>query len=77
LRKGRITVGDVNDDNVVNIADLSYLSNYLFFGGPEPVHYYAGDMNGDCDLNSGDLSYLAYYLFWEGPAPVPSLAPCE
>jgi hypothetical protein len=30
-------VADTNDDGSVNGADVSYLLNYLFSGGPEPV----------------------------------------
>jgi hypothetical protein len=29
---------DMNGDNSVNIADLTYLVDYLFRGGPGPVH---------------------------------------
>jgi subtilisin family serine protease len=61
--------GDANGDGVINPADLSYLANYLFFGGPEPVPLLAGDTNGDCVVNPADLSYLANYLFFAGPDP--------
>jgi hypothetical protein len=29
--------GDVNGDGQVNVADVFYLINYLFAGGPAPV----------------------------------------
>jgi subtilisin family serine protease len=61
--------GDVNGDGLINPADLSYLSNYLFFAGPEPIPLLAGDSNGDCIVNGADLSYLANYIFFGGPAP--------
>lgn len=61
--------GDANGDNDVNSADLSYLANYLFSGGPPPDPWQAGDSNGDCFLNTGDLSYLSNYLFFGGPYP--------
>jgi len=54
----------------VNQSDLSYLANYLYFGGPEPVPLLAGDTNGDCEVNQSDLSYLANYLYFGGPEPV-------
>ena len=61
--------GDVNGDGNVNSADLSYLANYLFFGGPSPVSMWAADVNGDGSVNSADLSYLANFLFFGGPPP--------
>jgi len=62
--------GDANGDGTLNLADLSYLANYIFSGGPEPVPYLAGDVNGDCLVNSADLSYLSQYLFSGGPSPL-------
>ena len=64
-------VGDVNGDEEINTADLSYLSSYLVSGGPEPVPYLAGDLNGDCTVNGVDLSYLTNYLYFGGPTPTP------
>jgi hypothetical protein len=61
--------GDANGDGAVNTADLSYIANYLYFGGPPPSPLLAGDSNGDCDVNTADLSYLANYLFFGGPSP--------
>jgi len=61
--------GDVNNDCYVNTADLSYLAEYVFYGGPPPCPYLVGDVNGDCDVNSADVSYLQNYLFYGGPPP--------
>ena len=62
--------GDVNKDGVVNSADVSYLINYLFIGGPTPVPIlHVGDVNQDEAVNSADVAYLINYLFIGGPAP--------
>lgn len=61
--------GDANGDGEVTAADLTYLANYLFAGGPAPDPLLAGDANGDCTVDANDLSYLANYLFNGGPPP--------
>ena len=54
-----------------NVADLTFLVNYLFKGGPAPVPLWVG--NVDCSSNNepnvADLTYLVSYLFKGGPAP--------
>lgn len=59
--------GDANNDGVVSAADVIYLINYLFRGGPPPDLPSAGDPNGDCIINSADIVYLSNYLFRDGP----------
>ena len=67
--------GDANDDGTVNIADVVYIVNYLFVGGPEPVPLWIrGDVNCDLTVNIADAVYLVNYLFMNGPAPC---NPCE
>jgi hypothetical protein len=61
--------GDANDDGVINSADVVYLINYLFIGGPAPQPWEAGDTNCDCAINSADVVYLVNYLFIDGPPP--------
>jgi len=61
--------GDVNDQ--INVADLTYLVDYLFRGGPPPPCPEEGDVNGDDNTNVADLTYLVDYLFRGGPAPPP------
>jgi len=62
--------GDANGDGVINSADLVYLINYLFKGGPAPKPLQAGDVNCDEVINSADIVYLIDYLFKAGPAPL-------
>jgi hypothetical protein len=62
--------GDANSDGVINSADVAYLINYLFIGGPHPVPtLQAGDANRDGRVNSADVAYLINYLFVGGPPP--------
>jgi len=61
--------GDINGDGQITSGDLTYLSSYLFAGGPPPVSEWAADVNGDGSITSGDLNYLANYLFAGGPEP--------
>jgi hypothetical protein len=61
--------GDANSDGVINSADVAYLINYLFVGGPAPQPLAAGDANCDGVVNSADVAYLINYLFVSGPPP--------
>jgi carboxypeptidase D len=62
--------GDVNNDSIINVADVVYLTNYLFIGGPAPVPMKCvGDCNGDGIVNISDVVYLINYLFINGPPP--------
>jgi len=61
--------GDATGDGVINSADVVYLINYLFKGGPAPEPLEAGDCNCDGIINSADVVYLINYLFKGGPPP--------
>jgi hypothetical protein len=61
--------GDANGDGLINSADIAYLINYLFIGGPAPEPLVAGDANCDGVVNSADVAYLINYLFVGGPPP--------
>jgi len=61
--------GDVNDDETVNIFDVTYLISYLYLSGPAPDPMESADVNNDGDVNIFDVTYLILYLYLEGPAP--------
>jgi len=62
--------GDVDDDGAVNVADVTYLVDYLFFEGPPPPVMEATNVDGEGGINVADLTYLVEYLFFGGPEPV-------
>jgi len=64
---------DPNNDGVIDPADIFYLVNYLFTGGPAPIGpagMLSGDANGDGVVDPADIFYLVNYLFTGGPAPM-------
>jgi hypothetical protein len=67
-RRGNVD-GDPN--HRVNVADLTYLVDYLFRTGPLPPCSEEGNVNGDSNINVADVTYLVDYLFRGGPAPPP------
>lgn len=66
--------GDTDGDGTVNVADLTFLVDYLFNGQLTlPCH---DNCNIDGSLGPfwpdiADLTYLVNYLFLDGPPPVP------
>jgi CSLREA domain-containing protein len=59
--------GDVDGDGSVSLADIFFLINYLFAGGPSPPGL--ANVNGDGTITIGDVFYLVNALFAGGPAP--------
>ncbi len=66
--------GDANGDELVALADVVYLINYLYKGGPPPDPLAAGDPNADCIIDIADVVYLLDYLYRGGPPPQPGCA---
>ncbi len=60
--------GDANGVGGVNSADILYLINFIFAGGPAPLG--PVDVNGDGNVNSADVLYLINFIFAGGPPPV-------
>lgn len=61
--------GDANGDLNVNLADVVYIINYIFKGGPEPDPLSVADANCDGAVNLADAVYLVAYIFRGGPPP--------
>lgn len=63
--------GDANNNGAVFVADASYISNWLFHGGPEPSCLDAADANDDGVIGVEDAVYIVSFLFDGGP-PIPA-----
>ena len=62
--------GDANQDGIVDIGDIVYLINYVFYAGPPPQpQTEAGDVNCDSLVDVVDINYLVSYVFYGGPPP--------
>ncbi len=60
-------LGDANNDGVLNINDVVYLTNYIRAGGPAPPVQANGDFNADCCIDMWDVVDLNSHLFSGGP----------
>ncbi len=61
--------GDFNYDMALNIADVTWTVDYLFFEGDPSLCSEEGDVDGSTAINVADLTYLIDYFFFDGPAP--------
>ena len=60
--------GDLNDDGVVNILDITFFINYLFKGGPAPNPLASADVNCGGAINIADITYMINTMYKHGPA---------
>jgi hypothetical protein len=65
--------GDGNGDGKVNIADPSFIANFVFGIAPAttPACVDAADSNGDGGVNIADVSFTANFVFGVAPATAP------
>jgi hypothetical protein len=61
--------GDADGDRIVNIFDVTYLIDYLYFDGPPPVNLQTCNVNSDDVVNIFDITYLIVYLYLNGSPP--------
>jgi hypothetical protein len=66
--------GDMDGSGALplDVADLVYLVDYMFNGGPAPVAMAAANVDGigGTQLDIADLVYLVDFMFNGGPPPV-------
>jgi len=60
-----------DEQEALNISDITYLVAYAFGGGPAPECLEEGNVNGDEEekINISDITYLVAYAFGGGPEP--------
>jgi len=68
LVDGTVTIighgtGDVDDNGSVNVADVTYLVNYLFRDGQAPPVIETADLDKGGSVNVADLTLLVVFLF--------------
>jgi hypothetical protein len=62
--------GDANEDGLHTSADIIWLVNYIFKGGPSPKPVpLAGDTNRNSLVTSADVIFLVGYVFKSGAPP--------
>ncbi|UCD94374.1 MAG: dockerin type I repeat-containing protein, partial [Candidatus Zixiibacteriota bacterium] len=62
--------GDVNKDKRIDLVDIAYLIEFVFYGGNGPYPFrHLGDVNADGVINGNDVTYLIDYYLGLGPAP--------
>jgi len=59
--------GDTNADRRITSADIVYVGNHIYRGGPAP--YGEGDVNLDGRITVADAIYLGHYIYRGGPEP--------
>jgi len=68
-----VIVGDIDHNGSgPDVADLVYLVEYMFNGGPEPPCMVEADIDGSGGIpDIADLVYLVNYMFAGGGPPIP------
>jgi len=59
--------GDANDDELVNVLDVSFLINYLYKGGQQPSNMANCDVDNSGRINLLDITDLVNFLYKSGP----------
>lgn len=62
--------GDLDDNGLINVLDITYLIAYLYQGGPAPEPWESADVNSTGTLNILDITYLLAYLYMGGGEPI-------
>ncbi|MBU8932397.1 MAG: hypothetical protein KOO62_00170 [candidate division Zixibacteria bacterium] len=68
------TCGDLNDDANIDLDDYSWLTDYMFHGGPLPIG--DADMDECGSVNIGDAWYLIQHLWVAGDPPCEGSVTC-
>ncbi len=61
--------GDANNDDQVNIFDVTFLISYLYLEGPSPLYPHLSDVDNSGVINIFDITCLISYLYLGGAEP--------
>lgn len=61
--------GDIDNNGVIDIADLVYFVEYSFNDGPPPPSIDNADVDCSGEIDIGDIIYMVEFMFDDGPAP--------
>lgn len=61
--------GDVDGSGSISIADVTFLIEYIFAGGPPSTPLLASDANSSGSVTIADVIYLIQHMFTGSPAP--------
>jgi hypothetical protein len=64
-----VTRGDFDQDGMVDVSDLVFLINRLFYQGTTPAPLFIGDINCNDVVDIKDVVFLIDYLFYQGSSP--------
>ena len=57
------TCGDLTDDGIINLADITFLIAYIYLGGPAPSPIWIGSVNCDDVYNLQDVTALIDHIY--------------
>lgn len=66
---GEPMCGDINANGTIDIADVVYFLNYIFYADKPPVYMPSADVNCDGKVNLVDVVAIFRYLFTGNPVP--------
>lgn len=66
VSNGALICGDLDRSGGITAADIIWLINYVFKGGPMPEPDELADVNGDLTINLSDVIYLINYVYKGG-----------
>jgi Dockerin type I domain len=65
-----LVAGDANHDGRKNIADITFMIDRIFSGGPPPVCSDEFDANSDNRINVTDITYMIAHIFQGQAGPI-------
>jgi hypothetical protein len=67
--EGICICGDIDNNGIVDILDITYLIDFKFKDGPVPLYELCSDVNSDGSIDILDIVHMIDFKFKDGPAP--------